>query len=291
MAARQAWLILVLAAVIAASGSPTRAQTRPVTRIVSLVPAITEILFAIGAGPRVVGVSSFDTFPPEVQKLTRVGALLDPDTERILALRPDLVVVYGSQGELQSRLERAGIRTFPYRHSGIEAVFDAIRDVGRTTGQSAEAARLTSELRARIEGVRARVRGRPRPRTLLVFERQPGTLRSMYASGGIGFTHDMLEAAGGANVFADVKKEAVQPSHETLLTRAPEVVIEVRAAGLLSDRDINRDKAAWSALPSLPAVRRGRVHFLIGEHLVVPGPRLAQGIESLARALHPEAFR
>ena len=289
-------MIVVLVAALAASGSSTTAQTsgrdpRPVTRIVSLVPAATEMLFAIGAGPRVVGVSSFDAYPPEVQKLPRVGALLDPDTERILALRPDLVVVYGSQEEAQSRFERAGIRTFPYRHGGIEAVFDAIRDLGRTTGLPAEADRLTSDLRARIEAVRARVRGRPRPRTLLVFERQPGTLRNMYASGGIGFTHDMLEAAGGANVFADVKKEAVQPSHETLLTRAPDVVLEVRATGLLSDRDMNRDKAAWSALPSLPAVRRGRVHFLIGEHLVVPGPRLAQGIESLARVLHPEAFR
>jgi iron complex transport system substrate-binding protein len=289
--------LIVVVGVLAAFASITAAQkaapdTRPkVTRIVSLVPAVTEMLFAIGAGPRVVGVSSFDAYPPEVQKLPHLGALLDPDTERILALRPDLVVVYGSQDDLKSRFERAGIRTFSYRHGGFEAVFGAIRNLGRTTGLQAEADRLTMELRARIEAVRARVRGRPRPKTLLVFERQPGTLRNMYASGGVGFTHDMLDAAGGANVFADVKKEAVQPSHETLLTRAPEVVLEVRATGLLSDRDINRDRAAWSALPSLPAVRRGQVHFLIGEHLVVPGPRLAQGIEALARVLHPEAFQ
>jgi iron complex transport system substrate-binding protein len=101
----------------------------------------------------------------------------------------------------------------------------------------------------------------------------------------------MLEIAGGQNVFADVARESVQPSHETLLARAPEVILEVRAAGLLEVREVAQEQGVWSALSSVPAVRDGRIHFLTGDYLVVPGPRLAQATETFARTLHPEAFR
>ena len=96
----------------------------------------------------------------------------------------------------------------------------------------------------------------------------------------------MLEIAGGQNVFADVKRESVQPSSETLLARAPEVVLEVRAAGLLEERELAQEQNVWSALSSLPAVRNRRVHFLVGDYLVVPGPRLGQATEAFAAAIH-----
>jgi iron complex transport system substrate-binding protein len=278
--------------------SVVRAQARPQAaarapsiprRIVSLVPSMTEILFAVGAGPQVVAVSSFDTYPPQVKALPRVGALLDPDSERILSLHPDLVVIYGSQSDLQSQFARAGIRTLGYRHAGVGAVLDTIREVGDVSGHHAEGERVARDLQARLDAIRMRVRGRPRPRTLLVFERQPKTLRDIYASGGIGFLHDMLDIAGGVDVFADVQREAVQPSTELLLTRAPEVILEVRGDPLPANT-LADERNVWSALPSLPAVRNGRIHFVTGEFLVVPGPRLADGVEALARALHPEAF-
>jgi iron complex transport system substrate-binding protein len=260
----------------------------PATRIVSLVPALTEVLFAIGAGPQVVGVSSYDEVPPEVKKLPKVGALLDPDTERILSLRPGLVVVYGSQSELAAQLPRAGIRTYSYRHGGIATTLDSIRELGTETGHSAEATALVSSLRRRLDAVRDKVKGRTRPRTLLVFERQPGTLRQVYASGGFGFLHEMLEIAGATNVFADVQRESVQPSVETLLARAPDVILEVRATGLAGG---GGDLQAWSVLSSTPAVRNRRVLLLSGDYLVVPGPRMAAATETYARALHPDAFR
>ena len=248
------------------------------------------MLFATGAGPQVVAVSSYDEFPAEVKALPKVGALLDPDTERILALRPDLVIVYGSQSELHTQLERAGLRTFNYRHGGIGRTLDTIRELGAATGHRPEADSLASSLQARLDAVRARVKGLPQPKTLLVFDRQPGVLRDIYASGGVGFLHEMLEIAGGKNVFADVARESVQPSTETLLARAPDVILEVRAAGLLENNPpTGRD--AWSVLSSVPAVRNRRVHLLIGDYLVVPGPRLAMATEAFARALHPDAFK
>jgi iron complex transport system substrate-binding protein len=237
-----------------------------------------------------VGVSSYDNFSPEVRALPRVGALLDPDTERILSLRPDLVIVYGSQAGQQAQFERAGIRTFSYRHGGVSTVLETIHDAGSATGHTAAADRLVAGIRSRLDAVRARVKGRPRPRVLLVFERQPETLRGIYVSGGTGFLHDMLEIAGGQNVFADIARESVQPSQETLLARGPEVIIEVRTSGLIEAREVAGERAVWSALPALPAVRTRRVHFLSGPHFVVPGPRVAEATEAFARVLHPDAF-
>ena len=101
----------------------------------------------------------------------------------------------------------------------------------------------------------------------------------------------MLDIAGGDNVFADVLRESVQPSQETLLTRAPDVIIEVRATGLLAAADAAEERKVWAPLASIPAVRTRRIYFLTGDYLVVPGPRVGQGTEAFARALHPEAFK
>lgn len=269
----------------------TQQRTSSATRIVSLVPALTEMLFAIGAGPQVVAVSSYDEFPPQVKSLPRVGALLDPDMERILALRPDLVVSYGSQTDVQAQLGRAKIRVFSYRHAGLNGVFATLKELGAAVGRTAESERLSQEIRTGLDGIQARVRGRARPRTLLVFERDPASLRGVYVSGGVGFLHEMLGIAGGVNVFADIARESVQPSVETMLARAPEVILEVRATGLLAAADVTQAKRVWGALASVPAVQQGRILILTGDHLVVPGPRVVQGTEAFARALHPDTFK
>ena len=195
---------IVAAVVMAGSAmlAGVAAAQAPPARIISLVPAVTEILFAIGAGPQVVAVSSYNNFPEQVKALPRVGALLDPDVERILALRPQLVVSYGSQTDLQAQLGRAGIAVYNYRHTGLAGIFDAIRGVGRASGRREEAERLAGDIETKMDAIRTRVQGRRRPRTLLVFERDPTTLRGIYVSGGRGFLHDMLEVAGGENVFA-----------------------------------------------------------------------------------------
>jgi iron complex transport system substrate-binding protein len=269
----------------------TAAVQQPARRIVSLVPAVTEMLFAIGAGSQVAAVSSYDEFPPEVKSLPKVGALLDPDVERILALRPDLVISYGSQTDLHRQLDRAHVPVFSYWHAGLDGMFQTVRALGAASGRQAESERLARSIEGQLDAVRARVRGRRRPRTLLVFERDPMTLRGLYASGGRGFLHEMLEIAGGTNVFADVDREAVQPSQETLLTRAPDVIIEVHASGLRTTAAAESDdRKAWATLGSIPAVRNGRIYVLRGDYLVVPGPRVGQGTEAFARALHPEAF-
>lgn len=268
-----------------AGGAP---QPTP-TRIISLVPAVSEMLFAVGAGPQVVAVSSFDNYPPEVRKLPRVGALLDPDLERILSLRPDLVIVYESQADLRRQLERASIPLFVYTHAALADITVTIRQLGARVGRDEDAAAASARIDARLADIRTRVAGRPRPKTLLVFGRDALALRGIYASGGFGFLHDMLTAAGGDNVFADVTQQSVQATSELILSRRPEVILELRS-GTLPVETERQEIAVWHALSSIPAVRAGRIAIISDPRTVVPGPRVAEGTELIARALHPEAF-
>jgi len=254
-------------------------------RIVSIIPATTEMLFAMGAGDRVIAVGSYDHFPPEALKRPKVGALLDPNVEQILQLHPDLVVVYGTQTELKRRLDRAHIAYFDYENKGLADITGTIRSLGLRIGEPRGANALAARVEAELADVRRRVANARRPKTLLVFERERRSLRNMFASGGEGFLHDMIEAAGGADVFADVHRQSVMMSTEMALDRAPEVIIELRySADDINDADIN----AWNVLSTVPAVKNHRIVVLAGEEFVVPGPRVGLATRKLAAALHPE---
>ena len=288
MAARQkkltAWAVALLVWIAGTSSAQTA------RRVVSLVPNVTEMLFAVGAGGQVVGVSSYDDFPPEARRLPRVGALLDPDTERIFALRPDLVVVYGSQAELERQFARAGIRVYAYRHGGIDSILQSIRDIGTLTGHAADADRVVRDVQAQLDAIRARVRGRPRPKTMVVIGRDTGALRGIFASGGIGFLHELLDIAGGDDLFADMKREAVQPSNETMIARAPQAIVELHADEQPDAATLQKERGVWNLLASVPAVRTNRVYLLYGDYLVAAGPRIGSAAEAIARVLHPEVF-
>src|SRR5207245_10072635 len=152
-------LVFALAVLVAnaagrASSGPTRAEDP--RRIVSLVPATTEMLFAMGAGDRLAGVSNYDRFPPEVARLPRVGGLLDPNVERLLALKPDLVIVYGTQSDLKRQLESAGIPMFAYVHRGLPDITDTIRALGARIGFAAPASALADRIERELAAIRAR---------------------------------------------------------------------------------------------------------------------------------------
>ena len=276
---------LIVAALVGIALLSARAQ--PAERIISLVPALTEMLFAIGAGPQVIAVSSYDDYPPEVKSLPKVGALLDPDTERILSMRPTLVLIYGSQDDLRAQLQRTGIAVFDYRHGGLAHVTATIRRLGEATGLTEEARGVADGIEARLEATRRRVAGRPRPRTMLVFSREALSLRNVFVSGGRGFLHDILEAAGGTNVFADVDREGVRASTEMMLTRRPDVIVELHNGDPPPGDGVQREREVWAVLSAIPAVKTRRTHLLYGDHLLVPGPRVAQAADEIARVLHP----
>jgi len=284
---RRAALLVLL--VVAQIGVAAQMAPMGATRVISLIPATTEMLFAMGAGDKLVAAGSYDRYPPEVERLPRVGALLDPNIERILTLKPDLVVLYGTQTELKNRLDRANIPYYTYVHKGLPDISETIRSLGRRVGVAHPADALASSIEARLLKIRSDVAILPRPKTLLVFGRERGSLRNIDASGGVGFLHDMLEAAGGADALSDVKRQSVMMTTEMVLARAPEVILELRYAP--PDAGDAEDMRQWNTLAAVPAVKNKRIYQLRGEEYVVPGPRVVMAVEQMARTLHPEAFR
>jgi iron complex transport system substrate-binding protein len=281
---RALWILILILIPPFAAHSPAA----PPRRLVSLIPAVTEMLFAMGQGDRLVGVSSYDRFPQEAARIRSVGGLLDPSVETILALKPDLVIVYATQSELKQRLERAAIPFFSYEHRTLSDIMSTIRALGVRIEAPEPAERLARSMEQAIANVRASVAGLDRPRTLLVFSREPGSLQNVTASGGYGFLHDMIETAGGADVFSDVKQQSVQASTEMILSRRPEAIVELRY-GAAAATDAGQDTQAWDKLASLPAVKNRRVYVLTGDEFVVPGPRVVDAIRRLAAVLHPAA--
>lgn len=279
-------------------GAPRSAELRIVTdeigrrvaippspqRLISLAPSVTEMLFALDLGERVVGVTSYCDYPPAARAKEKVGDVLNPSLERILALRPDLVII-STATQLERfarRLEEVGVPLYVVNADRVEDVLRSLENLGEITGRREEAERVVRALRARLDDIRARVRGRPRPRVLMVIQRDP-----LIVPGRGAFLTDLVEQAGGQSITADAEREWTPYSLETVLARAPEVII-------LPSRERTTRRLAdmrWPQLETTPALRHGRVYAIHNDLLMRPGPRLIEGVEELARVLHPEAFR
>jgi len=262
-----------------------------VRRVVSLSPALTEILFALDLGERVVGVTRYCDYPPEAAAKPRVGGYLDPSYEAIVALRPDLVLLQVEHGEVRPRLEALGLETLEVDLRRVAAVPDAVQAVARRCGVAARGAAVAGDIRARLEAVAEQARGLPRPRVLVVVERDlgTGTVTRLWAAGPGSFYHDVLELAGGENVVSGGRVPYPEVSREGLIHLDPEVIVDVVPEPELRGATAAAARADWDALRELRAVRTGRVVPLDQEFMVIPGPRIADLVEAVADTLHPGA--
>ncbi|BAS29323.1 iron ABC transporter substrate-binding protein [Limnochorda pilosa] len=255
----------------------------PPRRVVSLGPSNTEILYAIGAGDRLVGVDVYSDYPPEVEGLPKVGQLLEPDFERIVALRPDLVLLINLSQEHQERLRALGLNAAHINAATLADVYDRILLLGRALDREDEARRVVEEMQRRIEAVRRRVASVPpadRPRVF--YEVWPDPLMT---AGPGSFIHDVIELAGGENVAADAPAPWPAFSLESLVERAPQVILTPFAESVQALREDGRP--GWSGFP---AVRAGRIHLVDQDVVGRPGPRVAQAVEELAALFYPERF-
>src|SRR5580658_4061663 len=175
------------------------AQAQP-SRIVSTFPSITETLFALGAGDRVVGVSNYCRYPSAALSLPKVGSYTKPDPEKIALLRPDLVFIQKSAANLADRLDALGIKHVAVTVGSLAEVYSMIRDIGRAVGLQDRAEKLNGDIRSRLDAVRAQAAGRPK--VLIVVGRTPGTLTGLKAAGPSPYIGELLEIAGGRNVLA-----------------------------------------------------------------------------------------
>jgi iron complex transport system substrate-binding protein len=287
-------------ALAAAACRPTPAPDRatpptaaPPARIISLAPSVTEVLFALGLGDRVVGVTSFCRYPPEVARLPKVGGYLDLNLEAIVGLDPDLVVLIQDHDAARARLETLGIPTLQVDQRDLDGILRSIVDIAERCGVGQRGGELVAEIRARLDDVEQRVAGLPRPRTLAVVGREAGsgTLTTVWVAGTETFYDDVIRLAGGVNAAAPSPVLYPELSREGLLHIDPDVILDLLAD--LDDRGVAAEAAAadWQQLAPLRAARSGRVHLIEHELTVVPGPRVADLVEEVAQALHPEAVR
>jgi iron complex transport system substrate-binding protein len=262
----------------------------PPQRIVSLAPSLTETLFALGLGERVVGVTRYCAYPPEALELPKIGGHLDPSYEALLSLQPDLVVLIPSSDEIERRLESLGVRVLRIDQHDVEGVLESITLLAAACGVPERGADLRASVDERLGKVAARIAGEPRPRAVVVVGHDVGggVVRSVWAAGPDTFYDGVLQIAGGVNGVEGGLARYPELSREGLASIDPDVVLDVIAG--LEERGLNipEIRDSWLKLVELRAVREGRVEILDGDVMVVPGPRLPEMVENVARALHPE---
>jgi len=269
--------------VVDQTGQPVTLPAAP-RHIVSLVPGVTEILFAIGAQDILVGVTDFCDYPPEARRKAHVGDMLAPNLETLVSLKSDLVVATrsGNREETFDQLKRLGLPVYLVDEPpSITGVLRLVGGLGELTGRRAAAAAVAAGLERRVTAVRERVAGRRRPRVLYVLWPEP-----LIVPGRGSLVSELIASAGGLSVTADQGQGYPRMSLEAAVGRSPEVIILARHGAGTGPAA----REQWQRLESLPAIRSGRLYAADGDLLHRYGPRVVDGLELLARLIHPEAF-
>jgi len=275
--------------VVAALLSALSVGAQP-ARIVSTFPSATEILFALGAGDRVVGVSSYCRYPPAVLSLPKIGTYIRPDPEKIALLRPDLVIAEQIPGALFDRLDALGIRRLEVKVGSLAEIYTMIRDIGRGIGLPDRAEKLNAEIRAKLDAFRAEGQGRQRPAVLMIVGRNPGVLTNLIAVGPGAYLGQLLEIAGGRNALSGTAMDYPHISLETVVRLNPDVILDLSMMGEVTDSQVQAERLRepWMSHRDLAAVRAGRVFGITSETLVTPGPRVVDAVELIRARLRQD---
>jgi iron complex transport system substrate-binding protein len=254
-----------------------------------MAPSITETLFVLGLGDRVVGVTNYCNFPPQARTKSRIGGYYDPNYEAISTLRPDLVIILTEHGEAQRYLRQLDLDVLVLNHADITGILKSIRTVGAVCGAAEEASKFVQGLEYRMEEIRHKTAGLPRPRVMVSVGRNmgSGTLEDVYISGRNNFYDEMISLGGGVNAYqGDVAFPIM--SGEGIIRINPEIIID-----MVPDLDKKGwDEAVilkeWQTVSQVDAVKYGRVYVFGEDYVVIPGPRFIHILEKMARVLHPE---
>jgi iron complex transport system substrate-binding protein len=256
-------------------------------RIVSLLPSNTEILFAVGAGDQVVGVTSYCDYPEQAATREQVGGITNKSisVETIVVLEPDLVLASGSQDEVIPVLEEAGLTVVALDPATFDDIFANIEMVGQVTGHADQAAALTTDLRSRVEAVRAKVNTIPadsRPTVFYEVWDDP-----LMTAGPNTFIGQLIELAGGKSIFDDVNEDWPEVSAEVILERDPEVILGPDSHGDKLIVEKIRERNGWA---NISAVQNEQIYILDGNAISRPSPRIVDMLEEVARDLYPNLW-
>lgn len=249
-------------------------------RIISLAPNLTEIIYFLELEEKVIAVSTMCNYPPEVAAKPRVGGF-NPSVEKIISLQPDLILATtaGNRRESIRQLELLGQSVFVTSAKNIDDIFHSIIKIGSITGKKELAVLKTKELRERMKRITSRVKGLPRRRILYLIWHQP-----IMTAGGNTFLNNLIWLAGGESISRDIKQNIVQLSREEIIKRDPEIIF------LPDLKDTKLAEQFMQKCEVLTAVRNGAVYSLNEDLILRPGPRIVDGLELMAKIIHPEAF-
>jgi iron complex transport system substrate-binding protein len=260
-------------------------------RIVSTSPSITETLFALGLGSRVVGVSEHCRYPEEVTRLPKVGTFLRPNAEAIARLRPDLVIIHKRPSDLSSRLSTLGIRFLEVERGNLSSLYTMIEKIGDATGAGARGREVVADIQARLAAIRNRAQELPKPKVLFVVGRRAGTLSDLVVVGTDSYLSELIRAAGATNALSDSSLPAYPHiSSETVIRLNPDFIID--AADPLSS-DVRSSRPAdievlWRSLAQVSAIQKLHVRALSSEIFGLPGPRVVEVVQTLFRIFHEQ---
>lgn len=262
----------------------------PYQRVVSMSPSVTEILFSLGLGDRVVGVTEFCDYPPEAASRPRIGGYFNPNYEAIVALEPDLVILLEEHAEPRRALSAFDIAILVVSHKEIRGILDSINAIGRTCSVPHKAEIMVSTLEQRIETIEKATRDLDRPSVLVSVGRPLGTgeIREVYVAGQEGFYECMIDWAGGKNVYQGQMVRYPLVSAEGILTMNPQIIIDISAETETMDLDESVILKEWDSVSDVDAVKNGRVHILGEDYVGIPGPRFVLTLERIAEVIHPE---
>jgi len=273
--------VLIAALMVAPGCSPAQpTTTASPRRVVALAPSVTEIVYGLEEGDRVVGVCGQCDYPPATRDLPRVGGYLAPSVEAVLAVRPDLVLVVPSPGNREAvrTLERAGVRILVTADRTLHDLWQAIDAIAGALGVPERGAALRASVQQQLDAVRNRVAGLPATRVLLVVGHRP-----LIVAGGGTLQDELLRVAGGVNVAADAGTAFPQVPIELVVARAPEVILDAAMGSEAGGQEL------FEGLRTVPAVRNGRIVPLAADAIFRAGPRVGEAAALLAGAIHPGA--
>ncbi len=267
------------------SGRARPARGAPPTRIVSMGPNLTEILYALGLGPNIVGVTTDSDYPPQAAEEAKVGSFWQPNLEAIIATRPNLVVTLGfeQQRNLANRLRRMGYAALTLDIESIEELFQSIVTAGLATGTSQRAGEIVTNMRERMQALGARVRMEGPVNVLWVVQREP-----LRVAGRDTFANELIELAGGRNAIGSTVQKYPPVGAEQIIASDIDVIIEPTMVAGNKDEQRDQTLRYWSRWPAVPAVANGRIYVIDGDLVSRLGPRLVEGVETVAGCLRPE---
>ena len=285
---RAGWLGVCLAFLLCAGLSACGGRARG-KGIVSLAPNITETIFALGEGKRVVGVGDFDDYPLEATALPRLGGYLDPDLEQLTLLSPALIIVPGRHEQVSAFGEMNQIPVLNVHMDNLETIYAGIDTIGVALGVPEKAAALRAQIDGDLNALREALKALPRKKVLIVLGRERGDLTNLQTVGGTSFISEMAAAAGGDNIYQDASQPYLEASKETILLEAPDAILEIQAGKSLTKNQLQLLYNDWRFLDTVPAVKNGAIYFVTESHAMRPGPRIADVAKIIARKLYFEA--